>query len=65
MIRKNLKLRAAFFESDKSMSKVSKETRIPRPYLSMACAGRLVLTDDEKLAIAKSLNRSVDELFAQ
>jgi transcriptional regulator with XRE-family HTH domain len=64
MIKKNVKLRAAFFESGKSMTEVAKETGISRPYLSMACNGRLVLTDEEKFLIAKSLNRPVEELFA-
>jgi transcriptional regulator with XRE-family HTH domain len=63
MIKKNAKLKAAFFETGKTLREVAAETDISRPYLSLATAGRLILTDEEKLRVAKALNRTVEELF--
>jgi hypothetical protein len=63
-MKKLVNLKSVLFKEGKSMKKLSKETGIPLAYLSMACNGRMVLTDEEKLTIANSLKKSVDELFA-
>jgi transcriptional regulator with XRE-family HTH domain len=63
-MKKLVNLKSTLFENGKTMSELSKETGIPRAYLSLACSGRMLLSDDEKAAIARNLKKTVSELFA-
>lgn len=62
-IRKQPKLKAAFFENETTAREVSRDTGIPEAYISQAIHGRYVLDEDQKRRIAKSLNLNPEELF--
>jgi len=54
LMKKLVELKSVLFGKGKSMTELAKETKIPRTYLSMACSGRMHLTDEEKLAVPSS-----------
>jgi len=62
-MKKLVTLKSVLFENGKTLAELTRETGIPRTYLSMALNGRMVLTDEEKNVIAKNLNKTVGELF--
>ncbi len=60
---KNVKLKLALYEKGITQSELSKKTKIPSSYISLAISGRLNLTSAEEKQIADTLNMKVLELF--
>jgi transcriptional regulator with XRE-family HTH domain len=60
---KNTKLKAALFEKGVTQAKLSKETNIPRAYISLAINGKFNLDDGQRQKVAAALGYREHELF--
>ena len=64
-IEPHFRLLIAIRESKKNQKEVAEKANIQPSLLSMAVNGRYILNSKQKRSIAKALNRTVEELFAQ
>ena len=56
-------LKVAIANSGYQIRKVAEKANINQTYMSMACNGRIILSDAHKIAIANVLKKPVKELF--
>ena len=61
----HLRLLIAIRENQKTQKEIAEKAKIQPSLLSMAVNGRYILNSNQKRSIAKALNRTVEELFAQ
>lgn len=64
-MRKNLKLKSLLWESGITQRDLSKTTKIPEAYISLAMSGRYVFNSLEKAKIARALGVAESEIFKE
>ncbi len=60
---RQIRLKAAIFESEKTQGQLAKEVGMSEPLLSMLIMGRLVPSDSEKIKISNALRKPIGALF--
>ena len=63
MIERNVKLKAAIFESGHTSREIAEKAGIHPSFLSMATTGRYILDDRQKARVAKVLGKKTKDLF--
>jgi len=64
-MQKNAKLKTELFEKSLSQEELSRQTGIPRAYISLAINGKFNLTEDQRQKIAKTLRCDESKIFEQ
>ena len=60
----NLKLRIALLEAGIKQKELELLSGVAQPVISQIITGRIIPTTDEKIRIAKALNKKIEELFS-
>ena len=59
----NLKLRIALLEAGMTQAELELLSGVAQPVISQIITGRMVPTTEEKIKIAKAINKKIEELF--
>lgn len=62
-MRKNAKLKTELFERSLSQEELSRQTGIPRSYISLAINGKFNLSEDQRKKIAATLKCDESKIF--
>jgi len=62
-MKRNIKLKAAIYASGRTSKQIAKEAGLSPAVLSQATTGRLVLTESERVAVARALTLRVADIF--
>lgn len=65
VMKRNIKLKVAIWDSQKTQSQIAAEAGVNRTYLSLALNGKFILSDNQKIAIARVLGCEVEKLFQE